>query len=459
MDSTLMHDPAIQLGAILVVVTLLLDWLLRRILRRALADGKAGAAHRHRYQWFAALSAPLSLLVWYAGLYVVVRILLDSTMPAWLRPYQAWIEDAAGIGAFFALVWLMRRTTLVIEEQMRRAAEDSSSTVDTVLFPLTGMALRVVVPVLALFFLIRLWPFDPTTLALLRKLIGVALIGCLAWIVNRGTVLAEKAIVAQQKKIAGGEFAVRSMLTRVSVLRKVVMVLVTVFALAGVLMMFEEVRDLGRSLLASAGVAGIILGFAAQRSLGALFAGLQIAFTQPVRIGDLVKAEEELGIVEEITLTYVSIRLWDRRCLVLPISYFIEHPALNYTRGASEMVVPVLLRMDFSLPVPELRDHLQDWLEHSAQAQWDHRLFSVQVTKSDQTSMELCILASAVTPAAALQLQLALREETIDFVHRCFPQSLPKSRGEGKTIQTWRETEEFGARSAAPAETAPAALR
>ena len=396
--------------------------------------------------------APLSLLVWYAGLYLLVRILLDSTLPEWLQPYQAWIEDAAGIGAFFALVWLMRRTTLVIEEQMRRAAHDSSSKVDTILFPLTGMALRVVVPVLALFFLIRLWPFDPTTLALLRKLIGVALIGCLAWIVNRGTVLAEKAIVAQQKKIAGGEFAVRGVLTRVSVLRKVIMVLVTVFALAGVLMMFEEVRDLGRSLLASAGVAGIILGFAAQRSLGALFAGLQIAFTQPVRIGDLVKAEEELGIVEEITLTYVSIRLWDRRCLVLPISYFIEHPALNYTRGASEMVVPVVLRMDFSLPVPELREHLQDWLDHSAQ--WDHRLFSVQVTKSDQTSMELCILASAVTPAAALQLQLELREETIDFIHRRFPQSLPKSRGEGKTIQAWRETEEFGARTTLPAEAA-----
>lgn len=447
MASQLLHDPAVQVAMLLVGVILLLDWLLRRILRRTLVASAEGKK-RHGYRWFAALAAPLSLLVWYAGIYVIAHLLLQYTLPDWLQPYQSWVENLAGVGAFFLLVWLMRRTTLVIEEQLRGAASNSGSPVDAILFPLTGLALRVVVPVLALFFLIRLWPFDAGTQTLLRKLIGVALIGCLAWIIRRATVLGERAIVERQKRLAGGEFAVRAVLTRVSVLRKIVMVLVTVFALAGVLMMFDEVRDVGRSLLASAGVAGIILGFAAQRSLGALFAGLQIAFTQPVRIGDLVRIEEDLGTVEEITLTYVTVRLWDRRCLVLPISYLLEHPVLNYTRGASEITVPVFVRFDFSLPVAEVRARLKEYVERSPL--WDKRLFSVQVYKSDQTSMELCILSSATDPDAAVRLQFELRERAIEFVHRRFPQSLPKGRGEGKSIQTWRETEEFGRRARMP---------
>jgi small-conductance mechanosensitive channel len=204
------------------------------------------------------------------------------------------------------------------------------------------------------------------------------------------------------------------------------------------------VRDIGRSILASAGIAGIIIGLAAQRSLGNLFAGLQIALTQPVRIGDQIKVQDEVGFVEEITLTYVVVRIWDLRRLVVPLSYFIEQPVQNWTRNSSNMLSPVSIRVDFSFPVDKFRAYMKEVIAQSPF--WDKVTFNVQVTASDHQSMEVRVLGSADSPGNSGNLQCELREKMIDYVHRHYPQCLPKAREEGKPMQEWRTSEEYEAR-------------
>ena len=458
----LLADPTVQLVAGLLLVTILLDMLVRRMLRRALAetisnDGGAEAESPalRRREWFVALSSPLTLLVWYYGIYGVARVLV-TYLPAAEREWLAgWLGRLAGAGAFVGLIWMLQRVTGVVAAGLRRKARASPGGVDDVLLPLLGSGLRVLPPLVALFFLVRLWQFPPAVLVLLNKLIAAALIGAMAWLVRRAVELTEQAVFVRKELRAQGNFAGRALVTRVSVLRKIATVAIGGFALAATLMLFDEVRDVGRSILASAGIAGVILGFAAQRTLGNLFAGLQIALTQPIRLGDQIGVEGDVGIVEEITLTYVVIRIWDQRRKIVPISFLIENSVINHTRTSSAQTGAVLLRADFTLPVPEFRAHLETLVR--ASRFWDRKTFAVQVVDAHHESMELRIIAGAATPGDAFNLQCELREAAIDFIHLRYPQCLPKAREEGKPIKGWRESEEFGARDPAVARTAASA--
>jgi small-conductance mechanosensitive channel len=178
-----------------------------------------------------------------------------------------------------------------------------------------------------------------------------------------------------------------------------------------------------------------VIGFAAQRTLGNLFAGIQIALTQPVRLGDQVIVEGDFAFVEEITLTYVIARTWDERRIVLPISYFIEKPFQNWTRGSTTMLSALVLRVDFSLPVGELREFMHR--EIATSRFWDKNVFSVQVVDSDDRSMQVRVLASAPDSGASWDLRCELREKAIDFIRRNYPACLPKLRTEQHRIDSW----------------------
>ncbi len=457
----LLTDSTVQLVAGLLLITALLNILVRRMLRRALAETiangeEAGAGESsvsRRREWFVALSAPLTLLVWYYGAYGVARVLVTylpmTTERVW---FVGWLDRLAGAGAFIGLIWMLQRVTRLMAESLRRRAQASPGGADDVLLPLLGSGLRVLPPLGALFFLVRLWQFSPSVVALLNKLIAAALIVAMAWLVRRAVQLTEQAVFVHKELRAPGNFAGRALVTRVSVLRKVATVVIGAFALSATLMLFDEVRDIGRSILASAGIAGVILGFAAQRTLGNLFAGLQIALTQPIRLGDQIGVDGDVGIVEEITLTYVVIRLWDQRRKIVPISFLIENSVINYTRTSSAQTGAVLLRADFTLPVPAFRAHLETLVRNSRL--WDKKTFAVQVVDAHHESMELRIIAGAATPGDAFNLQCELREAAIDFIHLRYPQCLPKAREEGKPIKGWKESEEFGARDPGVARTA-----
>ena len=195
-------------------------------------------------------------------------------------------------------------------------------------------------------------------------------------------------------------------------------------------MSFPAVRQVGASLLASAGVVGIVAGFAARPVLGNLIAGLQIGLSQPIRIDDVVIVEDEWGVIEEITGTYVVVRIWDQRRLIVPLQYWIEKPFQNWTRSTSELIGTVFLWVDYRMPLQPLRDALQRACEMSEH--WDKRIALLQVTETDKHSMQLrCLVTSASAPAG-WDLRCHVREYLIDFIQHEYPQYLPLQRAEAK---------------------------
>jgi small-conductance mechanosensitive channel len=191
-------------------------------------------------------------------------------------------------------------------------------------------------------------------------------------------------------------------------------------------MVFDSVRQFGASILASAGIAGIVVGFAAQRSIATLLAGFQIALTQPIRVDDVVIVESEWGRIEDITLTYVVVRVWDLRRLVVPITYFIETPFQNWTRSSADILGTVFLYVDYTVPLEPLRAELTRILEQSRF--WDGKVNVLQVTDAKEQTLEIRALASAADASLAWDLRCEIREKLITFVQQAFPDSLPRLR-------------------------------
>jgi small-conductance mechanosensitive channel len=216
--------------------------------------------------------------------------------------------------------------------------------------------------------------------------------------------------------------------TQIQILKKVVIVVVGVLALAAALMTFEKVRQLGTTLLASAGIVGIIVGLAAQKSISTLFAGIQMAITQPIRIDDVVIVENEWGRIEEITLTYVVVRIWDLRRLIVPITYFLEKPFQNWTRISADLLGTVFLYVDYTVPVEAVRAEMKRIVESSPL--WDKRVCALQVTNATERTVELRALMSAADSSSAWELRCDVREKLIGFIRQNYPDGLPKVRAE-----------------------------
>ena len=193
-------------------------------------------------------------------------------------------------------------------------------------------------------------------------------------------------------------------------------------------MLFQEVRQFGTSILASAGVVGIILGFAAQKTISNLFAGFQIAMTQPIRLDDVVIVEGEWGRVEEITLTYVTIHIWDDRRLIVPLGYFIEKPFQNWTRASAQLLGSVFLWVDYTMPLDELRKALKEIIEPNPL--WDKRFWNLQVTDATEKTMQIRVLATSADSSKGWDLRCDIREKLIAYIQKHHPQSLPQVRAQ-----------------------------
>ena len=208
----------------------------------------------------------------------------------------------------------------------------------------------------------------------------------------------------------------RSLRTQIIVANRVVSVLIFVVGSALVALQFQVVRSVGMSLLASAGVAGVVLGFAAQKSLGALLAGIQLSLSQPIRIGDSVVIEGEFGVIEDIGLTYVAVRLWDERRLIVPTPRFLEQPFQNWSRTNQGLIGSVMLRVDFDMPVEALRAELTRVI--AEEPLWDKRVVNLQVTDAGEKSLELRVLVSAPTPSALWDLRTSVREKLVTWLQK-----------------------------------------
>lgn len=192
------------------------------------------------------------------------------------------------------------------------------------------------------------------------------------------------------------------------------------------LMSFPAVRTIGTSLLASAGVAGLVVGFAARPALGNLIAGLQIALTQPIRLDDVVIVDGEWGRIEEIGGTFVVIRIWDQRRLVVPLQWFIEHPFQNWTRTSAEIIGTVFVWADYRLPLAPLRAELERLCKEAPE--WDHRVCILQVTETTERAMQLRALVSSSDSGLNWDLRCKVREGLIEFIQQRYPDCLPQAR-------------------------------
>ena len=264
--------------------------------------------------------------------------------------------------------------------------------------------------------------------ALARHALALVVIGAVAWLLI-GLVAAAAELVAGRFDVTSEDnLRARRVHTQAAILRRVAAVVIGVVAVAVMLTTFPSVRTLGASLLASAGIAGIVLGLAAQQTLGNLIAGIQIAVTEPIRLDDVVVLEGEYGRIDEITFTYVVVALWDDRRLVLPISYFTTTPFENWTRARSQITGTVHLHVGHSVPMDALRAELDRVLATSPL--WDGRAAGIQMVETHPEGVEVRAMVSARDAPSAWDLRCDVREALIAFLAEHHPQGLPRLRAD-----------------------------
>jgi small-conductance mechanosensitive channel len=264
--------------------------------------------------------------------------------------------------------------------------------------------------------------------SLLLHLTALLTIASLTWLSTRAVQSIADTIVERNPINLTDNLAARRIHTQTRVLARSINVLIILIGTGMALMTLPLLRQIGTSLLASAGVAGLIVGFAAKPVLGNLLAGLQLAISQPIRLDDVVIVENEWGQIEEITGTYVVVRIWDQRRMIVPLQWFIEHPFQNWTRSSSELLGPVNLWVDFRLPLEPLRVEAQR-LCHVFE-EWDGRVCVVQVLETSERAMQVRILVSASDAGRTFDLRCKIREGLLDFIQRQYPDCLPRIRSE-----------------------------
>jgi small-conductance mechanosensitive channel len=417
---------------------LLAHILLRALVRLHVRRDEARAAlapegERERIRWLdrslEAAVPPLVMLIWVYAVSFALTVLLGE-LRDWdgAQTALAALRILREIVWLAGLTWLLYRVAAVLELRLASLSARSYSIGDRILLPLAGKTVRFTLPLVALILGVPALPGPPEVIGVLRNAVSLVLIGTVAVLLYQLVLAVEQYVLAQYRIDVADNLQARKMFTQVTVLRKVALVVIAIFTLASMLMVFESVRQFGTSILASAGIAGVIIGFAAQRSIATLVAGFQIAVTQPIRIDDVVIVENEWGKIEDITLTYVVVQIWDLRRLVLPITYFIEKPFQNWTRVSAELLGSVFFHVDYTMPLPPLRAELDRILTQSSL--WDGKVKVLQVTEARERTLELRVLASARDAPTAWDLRCEVREKMIDFMQKHYPQSLPRVRGE-----------------------------
>lgn len=237
--------------------------------------------------------------------------------------------------------------------------------------------------------------------------------------------------------------AERQVRTRVVVFKRIAIVTIVIFTAAVVLMTFPDIRHIGLSLFASAGVAGIVIGLAARPTISNLIAGVQIALSQPIRVDDVVIVQGEWGRIEEITMTYVVIRIWDQRRLIVPLNDFIEKPFQNWTRTTADIIGTVFIYADYTIPVDAVREELTRLTKDHPK--WDGKVCGLQVTNATERTVELRALVSADNSSNAWDLRCDIREGLINFLQEKHPECLPRVRAELDNTSTPRDGDEITA--------------
>ncbi|WP_372996591.1 mechanosensitive ion channel family protein [Marinobacter sp.] len=338
----------------------------------------------------------------------------EAGFTAWLWP---------GSSAIFAVAatYVIYRLALAI---FRHFSE--SRTVLRLFLDASARALGVVFCLLTLAAALAAAPPDLPLMAVVQQITTLLLVLAITWAAVRLTSAIGEVIVALNPVLEGQWKRARKVETQTRFLVRALNILIVIIGLGAALMTFESVQHMGASLLASAGVGGLILGFAARPVLSNLLAGMQIALTQPFRIDDVLHVQGEWCWVEEVTATYVVLRVWDLRRLVVPLQWFIENPFQNWSRNTSELLGAVFIWVDYTMPVEPLRQEFTRLLNESGL--WDGEFSSVQVTDSSDQAIQVRFLMSAADSSKNWDLRCAIREGVVTFIQEYYPAQLPRLR-------------------------------
>lgn len=349
--------------------------------------------------------------------------------PAWAHEY---LPDALTEGGFWGVAWwqwlglilllalaglfgaLLGSATVRVSSKI---AENTTNDLDDRLIRVVRGPIRMVIGTILFVAGLEVLAIADGPREVIARIVRIVATIALAWLLVRvirmvGTLMQDRAVERAQAE--GDVIKARKVRTQVLVLQRVLVIASWVLALALILMQFEVVRSVGVSLLASAGVASVVLGLAAQKSIGNLLMGIQLSITQPVRIGDTVIVEGEWGQIEEINLTYVVVRIWDQRRLVVPVSKFLDEPFQNWTKKETELIGVVFFHADYRLPVPKAREKLEAILKE--QEKWDERAFGLVVTDATERTIQVRCTMSAKDASDAWDLRCAVREKMIEWL-------------------------------------------
>ena len=313
--------------------------------------------------------------------------------------------------------WALRRVTY------RRAALIGQSLVRRSEHPS-----RWIFPLLAALALSPGLPLPPIAMSAIEHITGLALIGTIGWLAVLLIEVASDMMAGRYRVDVSDNLLARRIQTQFQVVRRISVMLVVVVVVSLMLMTFPAIKHIGVSILASAGLASLVVGMAMKGTLANLIAGVQIAFAQPFRMEDVVVIEGEWGWIEEIGTMYVVVRCWDLRRLVLPLSYFLDHPFQNWTRTSADLLGYIYVYTDYTVSVDAVRNALKQICE--ATPLWGGKVCAVQVTDADQRTMQVRALMDARNSGDAWDLRCLVREKLIDFLQKNYPGSLPRFRGE-----------------------------
>lgn len=345
-----------------------------------------------------------------------------------------WVPVAWSAGTLAVAIAISLLVRALIFWVLRRMARRKDDLLFHSLVKHGGRPSHFILPFLACLIVLPGLPLPHIALVALEHVASVGLIASIAWLAILLVDVATDIISGRYRIDVADNLTARRIRTQFGMLHKVVVFLVVVVALAIILMTFPAIRNIGNSLLASAGLASLIVGLAMKGTLSNLIAGIQIAFTQPFRIGDAVVIEGEWGWIEELGTMFVVVRIWDLRRLVLPLSYFLEHSFQNWTRNSADLLGHCYIYTDYTVQVDPLRDELRRICESSRL--WAGKVCVLQVSQCEPATLQLRALMDARNSGDAWDLRCLVREKLVDFIQKNYPGSLPKYRGEFKTPAT-----------------------
>lgn len=321
------------------------------------------------------------------------------------------------------LGWLVRRALLALA---RRARERTPWCRRARVSQVIAVPAAVAVPLLFLSLAVAVVPLPAEWSARIQHALGIGTMLCLVWLAVRAIGAVERGILRRFPVDIADNLHARRVQTRTRVFGRIAQGATILVGVSLILMTFPAVRQIGTTLLASAGIIGVVAGIAAKPVFGNLIAGLQIALTQPIRLDDVVIVEGEWGRVEEITSAYVVVRIWDERRMVVPLQWFIEHPFQNWTRTSAELLGDALLWLDYRTPMPDVRAELERIC--ATDARWDGRVCVAQITDTDRSTVAVRLLVSARNSGDLFDLRCAVRERMIDYLNARHPEALPRMR-------------------------------